>query len=319
MELMMPSFHNGAVEIAFLDEGEGDPIVLVHGFASSKNVNWVYPTWVSDLKKDGRRVIALDNRGHGDSEKLYDSADYEIAIMAMDVIALLDHLGIERADIMGYSLGSRMTAILAREQPQRLRSAILGGIGIGLIEGGGPGENVAIALEAPSLEDVTDPVGRTFRAFADQTRSDRRALAACLRGSRRLMTSEEAAGIGVPGPDRGRHQGRNRGLSCALGKSSRARRCSTFPTAITCAPVGDKVYKTGVTDFLSRRQVIAPPSPANAIARSAPQRCNPRHARAVAVMRADITAQTKALPSTAKVTCREQSEIVEAAQHAAPK
>ena len=67
MELSMPSFHNGAVEIAYLDEGEGDPIILVHGFASSKNVNWVYPTWVSDLKKDGRRVIALDNRGHGDS------------------------------------------------------------------------------------------------------------------------------------------------------------------------------------------------------------------------------------------------------------
>ena len=110
----------------------------------------------------------------------------------------MDHLGIERADVMGYSLGSRMTAMLAREQPQRLRSAILGGIGIGLIEGGGPGENVAKALEAPSLEDVTDPVGRTFRAFADQTRSDRRALAACLRGSRRLMTSEEAAGIAVP-------------------------------------------------------------------------------------------------------------------------
>ena len=78
----MPSFHNGAVEIAYLDEGEGDPIVLVHGFASSKNVNWVYPTWVSDLKKAGRRVIALDNRGHGDSGKLYDAAQYEIAIMA---------------------------------------------------------------------------------------------------------------------------------------------------------------------------------------------------------------------------------------------
>ena len=69
----MPSFHNGAVEIAYLDEGEGDPILLVHGFASTKNVNWVYPTWVSELKKNGRRVIALDNRGHGDSAKLYDA------------------------------------------------------------------------------------------------------------------------------------------------------------------------------------------------------------------------------------------------------
>ena len=55
----MPSFHNGDVEIAYLDEGEGDPILLVHGFASSKNVNWVYPAWVSELKKNGRRVIAL--------------------------------------------------------------------------------------------------------------------------------------------------------------------------------------------------------------------------------------------------------------------
>jgi len=106
----MPSFHNGAVEIAYLDEGEGDPILLVHGFASSKNVNWVYPTWVSELKKHGRRVIALDNRGHGDSAKLYDTEQYHIGTMAGDVSALMDHLNIERADIMGYSLGGRMTA-----------------------------------------------------------------------------------------------------------------------------------------------------------------------------------------------------------------
>src|SRR5258708_21251244 len=114
---MMPSFHNGAVEIAYLDEGEGDPILLVHGFASSKNVNWVYPTWVSDLKKDGRRVIALDNRGHGDSAKLYDAAQYEIAVMADDAIALMDHLAIARARVMGFSLGSRVPAVLCAHLP----------------------------------------------------------------------------------------------------------------------------------------------------------------------------------------------------------
>src|SRR3954454_4873071 len=112
MELKMPSFHNGAVEIAYLDEGEGDPIVLVHGFASSKNVNWVYPSWVSDLKEDGRRVIALDNRGHGDSAKLYDAEDYEIAVMANNIVALLPHHKLDRADVMAYSQGSRMAAIL---------------------------------------------------------------------------------------------------------------------------------------------------------------------------------------------------------------
>jgi pimeloyl-ACP methyl ester carboxylesterase len=254
MELPMPSFHNGAVEIAYLDEGEGDPIILVHGFASSKNVNWVYPTWVSDLKKDGRRVIALDNRGHGDSEKLYDAAQYEIAIMADDVIALMDHLSLARADVMGYSLGSRMTAVLALKAPQRLRSAILGGIGIGLIEGGGPGENVALALEAPSLEDVTDPVGRTFRAFADQTRSDRRALAACLRGSRRLMTREEAAAItGVPVLIAVGSADEIAGSAHALGEIIPGSQVLDIPNRDHMRAVGDKVYKSGVTDFLSRR------------------------------------------------------------------
>jgi pimeloyl-ACP methyl ester carboxylesterase len=249
----MPSFHNGAVEIAYLDEGEGDPIVLVHGFASSKNVNWVYPTWVSDLRKDGRRVIALDNRGHGESEKLYDPAQYSIPAMASDALALMDHLDIARADVMGYSLGARITAWLGLQQPARLRSAILGGIGIAMIEGGGPGENVATALEAPTLEDVTDPVGRTFRAFADQTRTDRLALAACLRGSRGLMAREEAAAIAVPVLIAVGTVDEVAGSAEVLGKIIPGSEVLDIPNRDHMRAVGDKVYKTGVTDFLSRR------------------------------------------------------------------
>jgi len=248
----MPSFHNGAVEIAYLDEGEGEPIVLVHGFASTKNVNWVYPTWVSELKKSGRRVVALDNRGHGESGKLYDPEAYHVPTMAGDVTALMDHLGIERADVMGYSLGSRMMAWLAQSQPQRLRSAILGGIGMGLIEGGGPGENVAEALEANSLDDVTDPVGRTFRAFADQTRSDRRALAACLRGSRRLMTREQAAAISLPVLIAVGTKDEIAGSAEALGKIIPGAKVLNIPNRDHMRAVGDKVYKSGVLDFLSR-------------------------------------------------------------------
>ena len=248
----MPSFHNGAVEIAYLDEGEGEPIVLVHGFASTKNVNWVYPAWVSDLKKSGRRVVALDNRGHGESGKLYDPEAYHVPTMAGDVTALMDHLGIERADVMGYSLGSRMMAWLAQSQPQRLRSAILGGIGMGLIEGGGPGENVAEALEANSLDDVTDPVGRTFRAFADQTRSDRRALAACLRGSRRLMTREQAAAISLPVLIAVGTKDEIAGSAEALGKIIPGAKVLNIPNRDHMRAVGDKVYKSGVLDFLSR-------------------------------------------------------------------
>ena len=249
----MPSFHHGDVEIAYLDEGEGDPILLVHGFASTKNVNWAYPGWVTELKQLGRRVIALDNRGHGESAKLYDSAQYEIAFMASDVIALMDHLQIDRADIMGYSLGSRMTAVLALQSPQRLRSIILGGIGIGLIDGGGPGENVAEALEAPSLEDVRDPVGRTFRAFADQTRSDRLALAACLRGSRRLMTREEAAAIPVPALIAVGTTDEIAGSAAALGEIIPGSRVLDIPNRDHMRAVGDKVYKSGVAEFLWAR------------------------------------------------------------------
>jgi pimeloyl-ACP methyl ester carboxylesterase len=254
MEWMMPSFHNGAVEIAYLDEGEGDPIVLVHGFASTKNVNWVYPAWVSELKKNGRRVIALDVRGHGDSSKLYDSNEYRIELMADDTLALMDHLKLERADMMGYSMGARITAVSARSRPERLRSAIFGGLGIGLIEGGGPGENVAVALEAPSLDDVTDPMGRTFRAFADQTRSDRRALAACLRGSRRLMTREEAASIKVPVLIAVGTTDEIAGSAEALRKVITGSKVLNIPNRDHMRAVGDKVYKTGVLEFLSRRK-----------------------------------------------------------------
>jgi len=249
----MPSFHNGPVEIGYLDEGEGDPIVLVHGFASSKNVNWVYPTWVSDLRKDGRRVIALDNRGHGDSEKLYDAAQYAIPEMASDVVALMDHLEIPRADVMGYSLGGHIAASIALTSPQRMRSAIFGGIGMAMIEGGGPGENVALALEAPSLDDVADPVGRTFRAFADQTRSDRLALAACMRGSRGLMSREDAGRITVPVLIAVGTTDEVAGSASALGALIPGAEVLDIPNRDHMRAVGDKVYKAGVIDFLSRR------------------------------------------------------------------
>ena len=118
--------------------------------------------------------------------------------MADDVRALIDHLGLPRADVMGYSMGARNTVFLAMANPQRARSAVLGGIGIRLVDRAGLPETIAEALEAPSLADVSDPFGHMFRAFAEQTRSDLRALAACLRGSRQPLTRAELARIAVP-------------------------------------------------------------------------------------------------------------------------
>src|SRR5262245_56384059 len=105
--MTMQRFQHGPVEIAYLDEGGAEPVVLVHGFASTAQVNWVQPGWVTALTRAGRRVIALDNRGHGQSSKLYDPADYHTDRMAEDLLALLDHLRLPRVDLMGYSMGAR--------------------------------------------------------------------------------------------------------------------------------------------------------------------------------------------------------------------
>lgn len=249
----MPRFTHENVEIAFLDEGEGPPIVLVHGFASNKETNWVDPGWVATLTDAGRRVIALDNRGHGQSTKLYEPAAYHSAIMAEDVRALLDHLGLGRADVMGYSLGARITTFLALAHPERVRAAVLGGLGFHLVEGGGLPETVARALEAHSLADVSDPTGRMFRAFAEQTKSDLRALAACIRGSRQTLSRAEVGTLAVP-------------VLIAVGSNdqiagSPEKLAALIPGAQTLIiprrdhmrTVGDQMFKTAVLEFLSRR------------------------------------------------------------------
>jgi pimeloyl-ACP methyl ester carboxylesterase len=194
----MPRFTHDGVEIAFLDEGEGEPIVLVHGFASNKEVNWVFPGWVTTLSRAGRRVIALDNRGHGQSTKLYEPGGYHAAVMAEDVRALIDHLGLGRADVMGYSMGARIAAFLALAHPDRVRSAILGGLGYHLVNGIGASEPIAQALEAPSRAAVADATARMYRTFAEQTKSDLLALAACMRGSRQTLSRTEVGRIAVP-------------------------------------------------------------------------------------------------------------------------
>ncbi len=249
----MARFANGEVEIAYLDEGDGDPIVLVHGFASTKEVNWLHPGWVATLTRDGRRVIALDNRGHGASGKLYDPSAYHSATMAGDVRALLDHLKIERADVMGYSMGARITAFLMVKHPERVRSAILGGLGIRLVEGVGLPESIADALEAPSLDDVRDPTGRAFRIFADQTKSDLRALAACIRGSRQTLSRAEVAAIRVPVLVAVGTKDQVAGSAQELAALIPGALALDIPDRDHMLAVGDRVYKGGVIDFLNQR------------------------------------------------------------------
>lgn len=194
----MQSFSHDGQNIAFIDEGKGDPILLVHGFASTHEVNWIGPGWVETLLEAGYRVVALDNRGHGDSSKSHDPQDYTPEKMASDAAALLEHLDIRRAHVMGYSMGARIAAFLALANPEQVASLVFGGLGIGMIEGVGEWDIIADALLAEDPASVTHERGRMFRAFADQTKSDRQALAACISTSRALLSPEEVARIAHP-------------------------------------------------------------------------------------------------------------------------
>jgi len=194
----VPDFKNGDMQIAYLDEGEGEAIILIHGFASNKETNWVAPGWVKTLTASGYRVIALDNRGHGQSAKPHDSGHYEQKLMAGDALALLDHLAIKRADIIGYSMGARLALCLAGIAPQRVRSLVLGGVGLGLVEGMAHSAAIAQALTAEDPASVTDPTGKAYRSFADQTKSDRLALAACVASMRVPVAPETLSAISVP-------------------------------------------------------------------------------------------------------------------------
>jgi len=254
---MVQSFLSDGVRIAFIDVApeapdRGEPILMINGFASNHRVNWVNPRWVETLTKDGRRVIAFDNRGHGESDKPTDPAAYHSATMARDAANLLDHLRIPRADVMGYSMGARIASFLALAEPGRVRTLILGGLGVHLVEGVGLPLGIADAMEAPSLEVLTDPMQRMFRAFAEQTKSDLPALAACIRGSRQTLSAAEVASIACP-------------ALVAVGTRDEVagdphRLAAMFPhgQALEIAgrdhnlAVGDKAYKAGVLAFLAK-------------------------------------------------------------------
>lgn len=194
----MQKFNSEGVEIAFIDEGEGEPVLLIHGFASNVRVNWVSTGWTKYLLDAGFRVIAFDHRGHGESQKLYDQAQYSAPLMATDAARLLKHLNIPSANVIGYSMGARVAAFLTIARPDLVKKVVFAGLAERMISGVPGAEAIADALEAPHASDVADAGAKTFRVFADQTKSDRKALAACIRSTRVKIRPEALAAIKVP-------------------------------------------------------------------------------------------------------------------------
>ncbi|MDQ2634144.1 MAG: alpha/beta fold hydrolase [Pseudomonadota bacterium] len=197
----MQFFSHDGFDLVYIDQQpapDAEPVLLIHGFASTHMVNWVSPGWMKTLTDAGYRAIAFDNRGHGATSKSYDPADYTPEKMAGDASALLDHLGISQAHVMGYSMGARIAAFLALAEPQKVATLIFGGLGSGMVDGVGDWDPIASALLAEDAASVTHPRGKAFRAFADQTKSDRKALAACIVASRTLLGAAEMSRIAQP-------------------------------------------------------------------------------------------------------------------------
>lgn len=177
----MATFDADGVRLAYDDTGAGDPVVLVHGFASSRRETW--DGWPEALVDAGHRVLALDVRGHGESDKSHDSAAYGPDELAGDVVALLDHLALDAAHLVGYSMGARISMHVLLDHPERVQRAVLAGVGERTLHEERYSGGIADALAADDPREIADPTARQFRTFAAERGNDLDALAACRRAT----------------------------------------------------------------------------------------------------------------------------------------
>ena len=251
----MPSFESEGLSLHYLDEGSpSDPaVLLVHGFASNIRMNWVGPGWVRTLVEAGYRVIAFDHRGHGESDKPHEPTAYEPERMVADALALLDSLGVERAVWFGYSMGARVSAFAALDAPDRVRALILGGLGEGLVTGLDDAEGIAEALLAPDPDAVEGARPRMFRAFADKTGSDRRALAACIATSRKVLETDRLNEIVAPALVAVGTEDDIAGSPHALARLLPNGEAFEIAGRDHMLATGDRTFKAAVSEFLGRQ------------------------------------------------------------------
>jgi len=256
--LTVPSFAKasagepGPLNLAYEVLGEGPPIVLIHGFASNRQTNWRGPNWYDTLTKAGRQVIALDVRGHGASDKPHVPEAYDEGELAADVIRLLDHLGHAQTDVMGYSMGGFITLRVLHDAPDRVRRAIVAGVGENYY-GRGQLESGAIAagLRARDVAEVVEPMPRMFRVFAEQGKNDLEALALCMTRQRHSFTAEEFAGLSVPMLIVVGEKDKVTGPPGALAEALPHARVVIVPGRDHMSSVGDKVFKAAALAFLN--------------------------------------------------------------------
>lgn len=239
------------VRIAYEVVGEGDPIVLAHGFASDRKQNWKNVGWYEELTHSGYRVLAFDFRGHGESDRPHEDRFYGDKMLD-DVLAVMDAEKIERADLMGYSMGDILSVGLLMSHPQRIRRAVLAGIGEKYFgERTVRRRGIAAALRATDPGTISDPEQRAFRTFASQSGKDLAALAACMSADRTMYSPAQLGTCKVPvlvvDGENDVQAGAPEPLAAAFANG----RAVTVPGRDHMTAVGDKVYKEAALKFLS--------------------------------------------------------------------
>jgi pimeloyl-ACP methyl ester carboxylesterase len=253
----MATFQSGGLALAYDDIAPmGAPrgvVVLVHGFATNRAENWRRLGWLSALERKGYRGVALDLRGHGESDKPHDPAAYGRDQMAGDIIALIDYLDLGRVDLLGYSMGAHLSLTVTLDAPDRVNKLILGGVGGRMLSGAGPSTTSMTMAEALTTNDVatiTDPTLKGFRQFAENQGEDRLALAACSRGA---GAAADAAALGrvrattlVVAGSRDELAGDPRLLADAIPGA----KAVTLPACDHFSAIPHALFKAAVFDFL---------------------------------------------------------------------
>ncbi len=183
---------------AYIQIVRSEPVLLVHGFASSFELNWVRNGWQDLLRDAGREVIGLDLLGHGNAAKPHDPAAY--VDMEQSLLDAIDGHGV--VDAVGFSLGGVTLLRAAARAPARFGRLVIGGVGEGNMRAGDP-EPVAAAIEAGLAsiggEDAPENrMGRAFAQFAANGTNDAKALAACMRRPVDRLSAEELVGVLSP-------------------------------------------------------------------------------------------------------------------------
>jgi pimeloyl-ACP methyl ester carboxylesterase len=248
----MPQFTSDGLNLSYDEFGPADArkaIVLVHGFSSNKYENWKRMGWYDAIAGKGLRGLALDCRGHGESAKPHDAAQYDRAKMAQDLFNLMDHVGIERAHLLGFSMGAHIALTAGMTDGGRIDHLVVAGVGGKIFEPSREPGAMAAAMEAEHPDTISDPMLRSFRQFADEQKEDRLALAACSRGPRAEITRDSLFAIRRPTLVIAGQRDQLAGPPQGLAQEIAGAKAVTIPGCDHFSMIAHGLFKANVFDF----------------------------------------------------------------------